>query len=143
MEIMNEEKFYAVEAKCGHVGRHCCIVITFAVKARSGKEAAKIAREFPRVKHDHKDAIVSVTRISEEEYLSLIDKNSNDEYLHCGNIQEQRERCSDLYDRIIFDSYFNEERKKEDRDQRLVYKKKKYLSFLACERYNQDYSLCY
>ncbi len=143
MEILNEEKFYAVEAKCGHVGRHYCIVITFPIKAESGKEAAKIAREIPRVKHDHKDAIQSVRRITEEEYLSLTQQNSQDDYLQCKNIQEQRVRCADLGNRIIVDSYFYEDKRKEDRDQRLIYKKKKYLSLMAGERYNQDYSLCY
>lgn len=141
MEIMDEEKFYAVEAKCGHVGRHHCIVITFPVKAKTGKKAAEIARMIPRVKHNHKDAILSVTRISKEEYLLLLEENHNDEYLHCKNIQQQKENCADLSSRIIFDSYFNEEKRKEDREQRLIYKKKKYLSLLVGERYNQDYFL--
>lgn len=143
MEIMNEEKFYAVETKCGHVGHQYCIIITFAIKACSGKEAARIAREIPRVKHDHKDAIQSVRCITEKEYLSIQEQNSNDEYLQCRSIQEQRERCTNINSRIIFDTYFSEDRRKENRNQRLIYKKKKYLSLLAGERYERDYSLCY
>lgn len=86
----------------------------------------------PRVKHNHKDAILSVTRISKEEYLLLLEENHNDEYLHCKNIQQQKENCADLSSRIIFDSYFNEEKRKEDREQRLIYKKKSiYRSWLV------------
>ena len=51
------EKYYMVIAKCGHVGRKNYIPVKFAVVAESGKEAAKKVRQFPRVKHDHKDAI--------------------------------------------------------------------------------------
>ncbi len=142
MEIANKEKFYAVETKCGHVGRRRCVIITFPIKAKSGKEAANIARRIPRVKHDHKDAILSVKHITEEEFLSLLENTNNDEYLHCKNIQEQRERCADLNGRVIFDSYFNEDKKKEDREQRLIYKKKKYLSLLASEKYIERRPIC-
>ena len=49
---------YEVCAKCGHVGRYNYVDKIFAVKASSGKEAAAKVRNFPRVKHDHKDAIL-------------------------------------------------------------------------------------
>ncbi len=53
-------RYFIVTAKCGHVGRDNYIPIDFAVKAESASKAASYARDLPRVKHDHKDAILSV-----------------------------------------------------------------------------------
>ena len=61
-------KYYAVTCKCGHVGKHTYMPITFPIKASDGKEAARVARTFPRVKHDKKDAILDVREIDYEEY---------------------------------------------------------------------------
>ena len=71
--------------------------VTFAIAAESGKEAAKIGRFMPRVKHDHLMAIVNVVKISYEEYLELKEKNSNDLYLQCSSRQEQNRLCPDIY----------------------------------------------
>lgn len=90
-------KLYNVEAKCGHAGRKFYTVKNFPVKATNGKEAAKLVRDFPRVKHHHKDAILSVTEISYEEYEKILVANHNDPYFKCSNIQEQR-----AYNEIIF-----------------------------------------
>ena len=74
---MRNEKinYFEVIAKCGHVGKRFYIPIKFAVAAESSKEAAKIARSIPRVKHDHKDAILSVKKISYQEYVQLEEEN--------------------------------------------------------------------
>lgn len=58
---------YAVTAKCGHTGfgPGFYIPITFIVSAESAKEAAIKARQIPRVKHHHKDAISEVHAIDE------------------------------------------------------------------------------
>lgn len=90
---------YEVKCKCGHVGRKNYIVISFPVVAEHGREAAYKARYFPRVKHDHKDAIISVRKITDEEYGELIAINSQDEYLQCSNRQEQN--LLDLSNRLI------------------------------------------
>lgn len=90
---------FEVKCKCGHVGRKNYIVIAFAVSAENGREAAAKARYFPRVKHDHKDAIISVRKITDEEFDSLLKFNNKDEYLHCTNRQEQN--LIDLSERII------------------------------------------
>ena len=82
-------KFFRVTCKCGHVGRQFFIRIDFPVNADSGKEAAEIARLIPRVKHDHKDAILNCVEIDYEEYLILQKINANDPYLKCKNPQEQ------------------------------------------------------
>ena len=102
---------YEVKCKCGHVGRKNYIVIAFPIIANNGKEAASIARYIPRVKHDHKDAIISVREINDDEYESLIENNQNDKYLQCNNKQEQN--LLDLSSRInkeaSYENYYNDE----------------------------------
>jgi hypothetical protein len=135
--MMNEMeiKYFAVEAKCGHVGRKNCIIITFPIVADDKKGAARIARKMPRVKHDHKDAILSVKQISEDEYLSLKEINSSDDYLRYESKQDQRMLCKNLDSRVIKDTYFEEMEYKTNRQDRINYKRKKYLSFLVGDRY--------
>ena len=82
-------KFFRVTCKCGHVGRQFFVRIDFPINADSGKEAAEIARSIPRVKHDHKDAILNCVEIDYEEYKILQKINNNDPYLKCKNPQEQ------------------------------------------------------
>lgn len=82
-------KHYKVTCKCGHVGKRNFVRIDFPVIANSGKEAAEIARKIPRVKRDHKDAILDCIEISYEEYLNIRDNNDNDPYLKCKNKKEQ------------------------------------------------------
>ena len=126
--MMNEMeiKYFAVEAKCGHVGRKNCIIITFPIVADDRKDAARIARKMPRVKHDHKDAILSVKQISKDEYLSLKEINSSDNYLRCESKQDQIILCKDLDSRVIKDTYFEKVEYKTDRQERINYKRKKY-----------------
>jgi len=83
-------EMYEVCAKCGHVGRNYYVDKIFAVKAESGKEAAAIVRNLPRVKHDHKDAIRYVEVIDESRFEEIRKTNSEDPYFSCKNIQEQR-----------------------------------------------------
>jgi len=84
--------YYAVTAKCGHTGfgNNSFIMITFAVNAETAKAAAKIARGLPRVKHDHKDAIVNVHAVQKNEYISILICNDLDPFLKVKSIQEQR-----------------------------------------------------
>ena len=135
--MMNEMeiKYFAVEAKFGHVGRKNCIIITFPIVADDRKDAARIAREMPRVKHDHKDAILSVKQISKDEYLSLKEINSSDYYLRCESKQDQRLFCKNLDSRVIKDTYFEKVEYKTDRQERINYKRKQYLSFLVGDKY--------
>lgn len=97
---MLEKRYYKVVAKCGHVGRNNYIPVQFAVIALNGKEAAKKVRNFPRVKHNHKDAILNCIEISYADYLQLANINSKDEYLQCKNIQQQR-KIENLAERIL------------------------------------------
>lgn len=84
---------FEVCAKCGHVGRGRYVYKVFAVIASTAKEAAKIARDIPRVKHHRKDAIRYVTEIDAVRFQEIIVQNSNDSYFSCRNIQEQRVCC--------------------------------------------------
>lgn len=88
-----KQNYYKVNAKCGHVGRENYVIKTFAIKAESGKLAAAIVRNWPRVKHHHKDAIMSVVRIDFDEYSQIIETNMLDPYFSCVNVQEQRMYC--------------------------------------------------
>lgn len=122
---MAQEKYYKVTAICGHVSRNKYILIDFPVKAENGKEAALKVRFFPRVKHHLKNAILDCVEITYDDYVELIKINSNDRYLSCKNIQEQRTIIG-LEDRI-----FNfEKEEKKDRDTRnALFKIKKYNEY--------------
>ncbi len=97
-----EEKarFYKVVCMCGHVGKRRYIPIAFAIKAKDGKNAAKIARGLPRVKCQRRDAVLSCEEISEEQYRELRRINKEDPYLSCGNVQDQMEH-PEIAERII------------------------------------------
>jgi hypothetical protein len=83
-------KKYLVTVKCGHVTKDYFIPIVFPIMATSKKAAAAIARNIPRVKHDHKDAIISVNPVTDEQYDKQEEINRVDPYLKVKNIQEQR-----------------------------------------------------
>lgn len=99
------DNYFAVETKCGHVGKGKCIYIWFAVKATDAKAAAAKAREYKRVKHHHKDAIRQVRRITGKEYIELQMSNSMDGYLHCKNVQQQR-KLENFANRVEPDLYW-------------------------------------
>lgn len=99
-------KFYNVTAKCGHVGGNDkYIPISFEVAANSAQEAAAIARWIPRVKHHHKDAILSVDEITKEEYIELKETNDSDPYLKACSKQEQNLFIDVIKSRICEDDY--------------------------------------
>jgi hypothetical protein len=124
---MEQIKYYNVTAKCGHVGRENYIPISFPVKANSAKEASKRVRDFPRVKHDHKDAIISCVEINEEEYNSLLELNNNDAYLTCKSKREQKQNCN-LINRLVSDPNYISFNKKRDevKLQKISFKLKKF-----------------
>jgi hypothetical protein len=98
--MKNEIKYYAVKTMCGHVGNGKYLEVTFPIKAYSSKEAAEIARWRPRVKHHNKHAILDIKLISYDEYITLIDEQNNDPFIHCSNKQEQKMYCCDLKSNI-------------------------------------------
>ena len=120
------KNFYKVTTKCGHVGKQYFVEIDFPVYAENAKEAAKIARSLPRVKHNHKDAIRNVQEISKQEFIELKRKNNEDQYLMCSSKQEQNQLCDDLLDRLITETHKNKYFQEKTRDKKVVdYKRQK------------------
>ena len=136
------EKYYMVIAKCGHVGRKNYIPVKFAVVAESGKEAAKKVRQFPRVKHDHKDAILDVRCITLEEFLEIKEINDNDPYLKCHSRQEQN-LIINLAERMVTDLHNVEQAfDKQARKDRVAYKLRKF-KILEESSKKEDYCYAY
>ena len=132
-------KYYAVTTKCGHVRKGKYVEITFAIAADSGKDAARIGRTMPRVKHDHPMAILNVVRISYEEYLDLKEDNSNNPFLQCKNKQEQNMLCPELYKEVK--ELYEEKDPSVKRKERLAYLFKKRKLFDGMNIHN-SYQLC-
>ncbi len=88
--------FFIVTAVCGHVGRGWGIDRDFAVQAQSAREAARIARQIPRVKHDMKMAIRNVVEVDRTEYDEQILRNMHDPFLLCSAKREQNYLCPNL-----------------------------------------------
>lgn len=110
-------EMYEVVCKCGHVGKSHYVKISFPIRAQSGKEAARIARGLPRVKHDHKDAILDVCRIDQNRFVELVVRNNHDPYLHCTCIQNQN--LIDISDRLLAErkiSFYGSRKEKGGRD---------------------------
>jgi hypothetical protein len=136
------KKYFMVIAKCGHVGRKNYIPVKFAVVAESGKEAAKKVRQFPRVKHDHKDAILDVRCITLEEFLEIKDINDNDPYLKCHSRQEQN-LIINLAERMVADLHnVKQAFDKQARKDRVAYKLRKF-KILEESSKKEDYCYAY
>lgn len=93
--------YYLVTVKCGHVGRHRYMPITFAVKAEDGKDAVEIVRTFPRVKRGHKDFVLNIELTDLEGYEKQIQINSNDPYLRIGSKSEQKTILDLIENRLV------------------------------------------
>ena len=99
---MKKTIYWAVTAKCGHVGGVSkYIPITFYIQAETKKEASNKVIDIPRVKHNNKQVILGIENISYEDYINGIRRNNNDPYLRCQNIQEQKCNFEEIYDRIL------------------------------------------
>ncbi len=91
-------ELYAVTAQFGHVGRNKAIIKTIPVIAKNGKEAAFNVRWMGRAKHDKKDAILDVKKITQEEYEQIKLTNAEDGYFMAHSRQEQSILCPDIYE---------------------------------------------
>ena len=128
--------YYLVLCKCGHVSRKFYMPIEFCIIAENGREAAKIAREIPRVKRHHKDAILSVSKVSKEEFDYQNMVNKIDPYLLCKSKHEQNEIYYLLKDRLIPET--NYERRDVSK-----YKKRKVNLFIQEKKYLLDSRFIY
>ena len=96
--------FFEVTAKCGHVGRNYYYKGVFYVQAENGKLAAKDVRTKPRVKHDRKDAILSVVKVDYETFkLGEVRYRSNP-YFYCHNKQEQIGFLPEIDEKIYYET---------------------------------------
>ena len=135
--------YFKVTCRCGHVGRNNYIPIIFPIIASNGKEASSIARNIPRVKHNHKYAIIDCKKISKIEYDEIKEINDNDPYLRCKNKREQK-LIKDFENRIICPSNENVKHKriklKALRKERCEYneKKNKEIIKLMKEMYDEE-----
>ncbi len=93
--------YYIVTAKTGHCGRNKYTLGTIPITATSASEASRLARNFPRVKHDHKDAIRNVVKVTYEDYINAVIEYNSNPYNKCQSIQDQRRLCPDLYEELI------------------------------------------
>ena len=99
---MKKTIYWAVTAKCGHVGGLSkYIPITFYVMASSKKVASDYVISKPRVKHHNKGVIIAIENITLDDYMNGIMQSNNDPYLQCENIREQKYFLDEIYDRII------------------------------------------
>jgi len=102
---------FKVTAKCGHVGKRQYYKGVFFIRAEDGKQAAAIVREKPRVKHDRKDAILAVEKISYAEYKEGRAAWRGNRYFSCHSRQEQvmflDEIAADIYNETGHDKYEN------------------------------------
>lgn len=73
---------------CGHVGKGMYVEKCFPIIASTRKDAAKVCRTIPRVKHDNKRAILSVREVDYKEYKNQLKINEGDPYLHAKNRRE-------------------------------------------------------
>lgn len=81
--------YFLVTAKCGHVGKRFYYKGNFYVEAENGRIAAKVVRDIPRVKHDHKDAILSVNKINYQDFIIGQQEEEKNPYYRCHSKQEQ------------------------------------------------------
>jgi hypothetical protein len=139
-----ELKKFEVVCKCGHVGISHYIAVPFPVKAQSGKEAARIARQYPRVKHDHKYAILSVLKIDQNRFDELEENLKKDAYMHCSCIQDQNmidisDRLQDEEEKELYLTKKNENGKLFYCCKKIIRNPKKYMNhyhYYGVERYN-------
>ncbi len=96
-----DHNYYIVTVKCGHVGRHNYIPIDLPIRADSSKQAATIARNRGRVKHDWKDAVIAVEAVDRERFDEVRESNRRDPYMNAHSSTEQRQICTDLDERIV------------------------------------------
>lgn len=98
-------KYYMVTAKCGHVGRCFYYKGNFFLRAESAKDAARQVRYFPRVKHDHKDAILSVLEVDYLNYLVGKEFEDLNPYYKCSSKQEQSIYWEEISRNVYEDSH--------------------------------------
>lgn len=96
-----EDNYYLVTVKCGHVGRHRYMPITFPIKSENAKDAVNIARNIPRVKRNHPDFVIDVRLTDEQGFLKQSIINAKDPYLKVERKADQNKIIHLFEDRLI------------------------------------------
>lgn len=120
--------YYLVLCKCGHVGRRFYMPIWFPIEANNRREASTIARQIPRVKHDHKDAILWCKETNYEGFLEQSRINDNDPYLLCSSKHEQNKIMDLIKHRLVKDPHI-------ERGDAEKYTKRKVNLFIQAKRF--------
>ena len=103
-------KYFKITVKFGHVGKSNFYKgyggwrkdLQRALWNSEPKALCRIyCRYCPRVKHDHKDAILNVEEIDKDLYFEGLEKNRAIRYFSCYNVQEQRECFCEIEDSIF------------------------------------------
>lgn len=134
------EKYFEVQAMCGHVGRNKYVTIGFPVIASNGRAAAEKVRLYSRVKHHNKGAILNVRKITFEDYLLLKRRNYHDPYLCCTNIQQQRQ-IENFEARICSITTFDDRKLKRTEEYRLYKQKLIRIQDITQKQKIQEYYL--
>ncbi|MBE6142332.1 MAG: hypothetical protein E7175_05830 [Erysipelotrichaceae bacterium] len=130
-------KYFLVICKCGHVKKGKYVDKELPIIAKDAKEAANIARYKGRVKHHAKDAIRSVIEVTKEEFDKALIRYKSDPYFHVSSVQEQREKCPEIYDMVMAEEEPMSYRKSHERrnlvERSLLKEITKYKSYLDYE----------
>lgn len=113
-------KYFIVQVKCGHVGTNRYIPIDFPITAATASEAAQEVRMFPRVKHNHPDAILSVMAVSIDDYYRQLEANNNDPYLHIKSKYQQKAILPLIEERIVYEKRSESKRLRTDRSYKVI-----------------------
>lgn len=137
-------KYFKVIAKCGHVGRNNYFRGEFFVGAENKKEAAQKVKTYPRVKKNHKDVILNVEEITNEQYIIGRNATKNNPYFKCKSKYEQNAIMELIQDQIFSEtetqnkqrekSKFYKSKTNKTKGIRNPYKYAKYNKF-----YNEEY----
>ncbi len=100
--------YYLIFCKGGHVSKRYYMPICFPIEAENGREAAALARKYPRVKRDHKDAILYCVKTDYDGYLAQIEINKADPYLRCKSKHQQKEIMDLISPRLVVDNHQDE-----------------------------------
>lgn len=126
-------QYYEVVCKGGHVGSNNYFPMHLFIAAENGREAAAIARQAPRVKHDRKDSIISVCPLPYEDYIARRHEHIRNGYYRSHSKQEMLRLCPNISEQII-----SEGSKSDDAHPRIplrIKNRKKYIN-----RYLQPYA---
>lgn len=124
---------YEVLCKGGHVGRNHYYPMYIYIMAEDGRTAAAQARRQARVKHDHKDAILQVQKITYAEYLIGKKSLSVNGYFRAHSKQEMYALCPDIENELLPEVKFARGEDDFDFKQPLSYcNRKKYTQKYTC-----------